>query len=529
MTDSTLLIWLVGVPALAAVLEFLLGRKFSRLTGKIGIAGALAAFAMAVQLLRQLLAEGSLSALGNQLRADMFSGLVAVVVTFVGLAAVLFAYPYLQHEVDSGKIQRRQLPTYYGLSLIFICTMVAVTVTNNIIMMYVLVEATTLASALLVTYYKTPEALEAGYKYLLLCSVGIGLGLLGCVLLYASAVPYLGGERAMQISEIAHVAHQFPPLVVLIGGLLIIVGFGSKAGLVPFHAWLPDAHSQSPSPVSAMLSGITLKVALYAIARTTTMFYPTVSALSLFCVVVGAVTMLFGIIVAFHQTDLKRMLAYSSVSQVGYIIMGFGLGSYLGFYGAIYHILNHALNKSMLFLCSGVLLYTCGSTNIADLGKKKHSALLAICFFIGALGVGGVPPLNGFWSKFAIYTAAAQAHLWWAFGIALATSLLTLAVLIRAGYTIFLQNHHETHEVSTPVAALVTSGSGNGDDSVMVGQPAVSLHQSAEENTHSVPLGMMAVIAVMALLIFLTGLNLGGLPQVIDMAARALLHQMAGG
>ena len=150
MTDSTLLIWLVGVPALAAVLEFLSGRRLPRLTGKIGIAGALASFVLAVQLLRQLLADGNISALGNQLRADALSGLVAVVVTFVGLAAVLFAYPYLRHEVDSGKIHPRQLPTYYGLSLAFICTMVAVTVTNNIIMMYVLVEATTLASALFV-------------------------------------------------------------------------------------------------------------------------------------------------------------------------------------------------------------------------------------------------------------------------------------------------------------------------------------------------------------------------------------------
>lgn len=534
MTESTLLIWLIGAPTLAAVLEFLLGRWFPKLTGKIGIAGAFVAFVVALLLLRQLVAVGCISALENQLRADVLSGIVAVVVTFVGLAATLFAYPYLRHEVESGKVRKQQLPIYYGLSLIFISTMVAVTVTNNIIMMYVLIEATTLASVLLVTFYKTPEALEAGYKYLLLCSVGIGLGLLGCVLLYAAAVPYLGGVRAMEISEIVHVAHRFPPLLTLVGGVLIIIGFGSKAGLVPFHAWLPDAHSQSPSPVSAMLSGITLKVALYAIVRITSIFYPTVSALGLFSVVIGAVTMLFGIIVTFHQTDLKRMLAYSSVSQVGYIIMGFGLGSYLGFYGAIYHIFNHALNKSMLFLCSGVLLSTCGSTSIAELGKKKHSALLAICFFIGALGVGGVPPLNGFWSKFAIYTAAAQAHLWWAFGIALATSLLTLAVLIRAGYTIFLQNNHSEaqSEVSAalPVRTAVLAMAGGGEEPTAVGRESIPLPQTVGEPAPTaVPFGMMAVISVMAILIFLTGLNFGWLPKVIDLAVRALLHQMAGG
>ena len=309
--------------------------------------------------------------------------------------------------------------------------MTAVAVTNNIIMLYVLVEATTLASALLVTYDWRRESLEAGDKYLLLCSVGITLGLLGCVVFYSAAVPLVGGARAMLITEIAKVARQFPPMVVLVGGVLVIIGFGSKAGFVPFHAWLPDAHSQAPSPVSALLSGVTLKVAVYAIARIATIVFPGQSALAAFCVVLGAVTMLVGIITAFHQTDLKRMLAYSSVSQMGYIIMALGIGSYLGFYGAVFHLFNHAITKAMLFLCAGALLYSSGTTDMRELGAKKHSPVIAVCFFIGVLGISGIPPLNGFWSKFAIYVAAAQAHCWWAFGIALFTSLLTLAALLR--------------------------------------------------------------------------------------------------
>ncbi len=131
--------------------------------------------------------------------------------------------------------------------------------------------------------------------------------------------------------------------------------------------------------------------------------------------------MLVGIIVAYQQTDLKRMLAYSSVSQIGYIIFGFGIGSYLGFYGAIYHLLNHGISKAMMFLCCGALAYSFGTTDMSELGKKEHSRLMAICFFVGALGIGGMPPLNGFWSKFAIYVAAGQAHLWWPMGIALFT------------------------------------------------------------------------------------------------------------
>jgi hydrogenase-4 component F len=539
VTESTLLIGLFSVPALAAVLEYSLGRKLPQLTGKIGIAGAAATFGLALALLRKLFTCGGLDALGGQLRADALSGLVAVVVSFVGLAAMLFAYPYLWHEVVKGKFPAERLRNYYALSLVFISTMTAVTVMNNIIMMYVLVEATTLASALLVTFYGTPEALEAGYKYLLLCSVGIALGLLGCVVLYSAAVPFVGGIKAMEISEIAKVAHQFPPLVALAGGMLVIIGFGSKAGFVPFHAWLPDAHSQSPSPVSAMLSGVTLKVAIYAIARIATIFYPGHSALGLFCVILGAVAMLFGILVAFHQTDLKRMLAYSSVSQIGYIIMGLGLSSYLGFYGAVYHLLNHALDKSMLFLCSGALLYGCGTTSIAELGRKKHSSLLAVCFFIGAFAISGVPPLNGFWSKFAIYAAAAQAHLWWAFGIALFTSLLTVAVLIRAGYTIFLQEKHEEEPVAAaPVRAetapaLASIGGGAEAFAQQWDEflpDALSPNREGEtEVSVSYPFGMIAVIVVMAGLVIVSGLNLGFLHHAIDLSVQALLHQMAGG
>jgi hydrogenase-4 component F len=543
MTDSTLLIWLIGAPALAAVLEYALGRKLTVLTGKIAIVGATVTFGLALALLKASW-TGTLTALDNQFRADALSGLVAVVGTFIGLAAMLFAYPYLRHEVEIGKFSADRLPGYYALSMLYLCTMTTVAVTNNIIMMYVLVEATTLASVLLVAFYKTPESLEAGFKYLLLCSVGIAIGLLGCVVLYASAVPFIGGVKAMEISEIAKVAHQFPPLVVIVGTILVIIGFGSKAGFVPFHAWMPDAYEKAPSPVP-ILSTVTSKVAVYAVARMATIFYPGHSTLGVFSVTLGAITMLFGIVVAFHQTDLKRMLAYSSISQIGYILMGFGFSSYLGFYGAIYHVVNHALDKSLLFLCAGVLVYAYGTSDMAELGKKKHSPLLAICFFIGALGVGGVPPLNAFWSKFAIFTAAAQSHLWWAFGIALFTSLLTLAVLVRAGYTIFLQNHDHDHEhghaeeTMEPapvyeVQLLVTAGGGL--EEVVVEQcperlpQALTLeHSPAATGSYSYPFGMMVVITAMALLVVVTGLNLGWMHQAIDCAVQALLRQMAGG
>ncbi len=528
MTESMLLIWLFLIPAIAALAEYALGRKYPASAGRIAILGSTAAFGVSVAMVCRLLGGDRLVAMGHQLHADAFAGFVALVVSFVGWATTIFAYPYLRHEVKEGKVAVERLPLYYVWSMVFLSTMTAVTVNNNIIMMYVLVEATTLASALLVTFYWKPESLEAGYKYLLLCSVGITIGLLGCVIIYASAVPLVGGANAMLITEIAKVAGKFPPMVVLVAGVLLIIGFGSKAGFVPFHAWLPDAHSQSPSPVSALLSGVTIKVAIYAIARIATLFYPGHSALGTFGIILGAVTMLAGIVIAYQQTDLKRMLAYSSVSQMGYIILGLSIGTYLGFYGAIYHLLNHAVNKAMLFLCSGILLYSFGTTDMQLLGAKKHRRLTAVCFFIGALGIGGMPPLNGFWSKFGIYVAAAQAHLWWAFGIALFTSLLTLAVLIRAGARMFLQDSHAVHAYELPFQpAAIAAPTAAGAITAM--QDAHASGGAGPERAHPCPVAMNAVIVAMTLLILATGLNLGFVNRLIDLSVKALLQQMAGG
>jgi len=535
LTESTLLIWLFVVPALAALAEYALGKKFPASSGRVALVGATATFGLAIAMVCRLFYGARLIAFGHQLLADALSGFVALIISFVGWVTTIFAYPYLRHKVKEGTIAVERLPVYFAWSMIFISTMTAATVNNNLIMMYVLVEATTLASAVLVSYYWKPESLEAGYKYLLLCSVGITIGLLGCVVIYAAAVPLVGGHNAMLITEIAKVAGRLPTTAVLMAGVLIIIGFGSKAGLIPFHAWLPDTYQQSPVPVAALLSGVTSKVAIYAVARIVTIFFPGHSALGMFAIMLGSISMLVGIIVAYQQTDLKRMLAYSSVSQLGYIIFGFGVGSYLGFYGAIYHLLNHGISKAMLFFCCGALMYSFGTTDMKELGTKKHSRLLAVCFFIGALGIGGMPPLNGFWSKFAIYVAAGQAHLWWPLGIALFTSLLTLAVFIRAGALVFMQASHTGHadahaQASQPALMAVAAGSVGARAVPGASVPASAAAPSeAGGEARRCPWPMTAVIVVMTLLVVLTGLNFGFLNHLIDLSVRALLGQVAGG
>lgn len=527
MIESTLLVWLFVVPAIAALAEYGLGRKLPASAGRVALVGSTATFGLAVAMVCRLYNGARLTALGHQLLADPLAGFVALIISFVGWMTTIFAYPYLRHQVKEGGIAVERLPVYFAWSMVFISTMTAATVNNNLIMMYVLVEATTLASAVLVSYYWKPESLEAGYKYLLLCSVGITIGLLGCVVLYAAAVPLVGGHNAMLISEIATVAGQLPKMAVLMAGVLILIGFGSKAGLVPFHAWLPDTYQQSPIPVTALLSGVASKVAIYAVARIVTIFFPWHSALSLFGIILGSISMVVGIIVAYQQTDLKRMLAYSSISQIGYIIFGLGIGTYLGFYGAIYHLLSHGISKAMLFFCCGALMYSFGTTDMKELGTKKHSRLLTICFFIGALGIGGVPPLSGFWSKFAIYIAAAQSHLWWPLGIALVTSLLTLAVLIRAGALVFMQQSHAGHadlhaeELQPAMMAAASVGAR--------GVPGAVLPVEASKGARRCPWAMTAVILVMTLLVILTGLNFGFMNHLIDLSVKALLGQVVGG
>jgi hydrogenase-4 component F len=506
LTESTLLIWLFVVPAIAALAEYGLGRKLPASAGRVAVLGSTATFGIAIAVVYRLLDGVRLTALGHQLLADHLAGFVALIISFVGWVTTIFAYPYLHRQAAEGTVAVERLPVFFSWSMVFISTMTAATVNNNLIMMYVLVEATTLASAVLVSYYWKPESLEAGYKYLLLCSVGITIGLLGCVVIYSAAVPLIGGHNAMLISEIAKVAGQLPPMAVLMAGVLVIIGFGSKAGLIPFHAWLPDTYSQSPVPVTALLSGVTSKVAIYAVARIVTIFFPDHSALGMFSIILGAVSMLLGIVVAYQQTDLKRMLAYSSVSQMGYIILALGIGSYLGFYGAIFHLLNHGLSKAMLFLCCGALMISFGTTDMRQLATKKHSRLLAVCFFIGALAIGGLPPLNSFWSKFAIYVAAGREHLWWPLGITMFTSLLTLAVMVRAGAWVFLQQNS---------GADPHNGAASAD-------PAAT-------PVRRCPAAMTLVIVIMTLLVIATGLNLEPVNHLIDLSAEALLQQMAGG
>jgi len=394
--------------------------------------------------------------MNNHFRMDALSGLFGVLVSLIGLIVILYSFEYIEQEKERGALEEGRTRSFYWQIMLFISTMLCVVATNNIIMLWVLIEATTLASAILVAFYWNKEALEAGYKYLMLLTVGISFALFGCVLLYSGAAFHVtGGENPLHITVIAAIAKKglIPPSIVLLSVAFFIVGFGTKAGVAPFHAWLPDAHAEAPSPISVLLSGVMIKVGIYALIRTISMFYSLFSIISIFVVILGLFTMILGVLMMFIQEDIKRFLAYSSVSQIGYIVLGFGLagiivgnapgvkeGTYIAMYGSIFHIINHAIIKSLLFLCAGAVIFRTGIRKIEELGGLgKKMPVTAFCFFVASLAISGVPLLNGFMSKFTIFLAGVKIPgMIWTTIIAILCSILTLAAFIHVSYRIFM-------------------------------------------------------------------------------------------
>jgi hydrogenase-4 component F len=430
------------IPAVASLLAWLLGRVRRALAEMIALLGTAGALAVSIAIVGPALRGEILTGWGRELRVDSLSALLVLLISAVGLTAALFSLRYMRHrrlhDRQGRDITDARLPAFYGLFLLFLATMLWGCVTNNIIMLYVAVEATTIASGLLVAFYWDRRSLEAGYKYLMLLTVGITFALFACVLLYASAAPYLPGVNAMLISELRGVAGLIPRSVAIFVVAFLIVGFGTKAGVAPFHPWLPDAHAEAPSPVSALLSGVMIKMAAYALARTVTIFFPAYPALTVFIVVLGSFTMLLGGVMALAQDDLKRLLAYSSVSQMGYVIVGLGFGTYLGVYGGLFHLVTHAAAKGLLFLSVGAVIYATSERSLSQLGGlRKRMPVTAVCFFIGAFSIAGMPPFAGFMSKLTIFMAGAGAGMWAAVAIAVFTSLLTLIVVFRAGQAVF--------------------------------------------------------------------------------------------
>ncbi len=332
-----------------------------------------------------------------RLALDGFSLLMLVAVSLVGLAASLFAVDYMEHY--GGKA------AYHALYLIMIAGMNGLLLSTDLFSVYLFLEVAAVASYALVAFGLGHDELEAAFKYLMLSVVA------SAAILAAIAVIF-GVTGSL---DFAAVAAALPELdagaVVAIASGLFLMGFGLKAALIPFHAWLPDAHPSAPAPISAVLSGLLIKVSgVYALARIFLNVFGLTPALSAVLMVVGTVSIVVAAFLALGQKDIKRMLAYSSISQVGYVVLGIGLGTPLGIAGGLFHLFNHALAKGLLFLTSGSVQQATGTRDLDEMGGlAKRMPVTAATNLVGALSIAGVPPLNGFWSKLIIIVALVQA------------------------------------------------------------------------------------------------------------------------
>lgn len=378
----------------------------------LNVAGSLLTGSVLLWIVAKVAAGGLLAT--KWMYVDALSALLLVVVALLGMSATLVSISYVDRELAEERIKPVAYRRYYALLQFFIFTMISVLVVENLGLMWVGVEATTLVSTLLVAFYFNRSALEAAWKYVMVCNVGILFALLGTILFYYTQVSAgSGGEEvALSWTALRAVCGSLDPMMVKLAFVFILIGYGTKMGLAPMHTWLPDAYSQSPSPVGGLLSGALVSCAAYALIRNliivqgaigTGFVHSALIAFGLFSVAVAVPFILI-------QHDVKRLLAYSSVEHMGIVAFGLGIGTPLAIFGTALHILNHAVVKSALFYIVGIITQQYGTKQIMRIrGLFATMPGIGGLFLVAVLAILGTPPLNVFMSKFTIILAAFKA------------------------------------------------------------------------------------------------------------------------
>lgn len=380
---------------------------------------------------------GSLE-LGRYLRTDALTAFFLVNIGLVFFLVLIYSTSYIRH-IPPGRFSSPRW--FYCLLFLFLFSIVAVYLASNLGFLWIMMEATTLASALLVGFYNTEGAVEAGWKYLIVCTVGLAFALFGTIVVYVAAVHAgLKPGMALQWQVLAHSGQVLAGSKTLLklGFVFLIVGYGTKIGLVPMHSWLPDAHAEAPSPVSAMLSAALLNCAVYALIRYDAIIAHAIGGTfshRLF-IFFGAASVLVAGLLMILQQDLKRLLAYSSVEHMGIIATGLGLGGFLGVYGALLHTFTHSMAKSLLFFGAGHARETMGTSKINDLkGLAQVLPWTSVALVTGLVAIVGLPPFGLFVSEFAIFQEAFSQRHW----VPAAVLLVILSVVFAAMVFHFLK------------------------------------------------------------------------------------------
>ncbi|PQM50938.1 hydrogenase [Mycolicibacter virginiensis] len=419
-------------PVLAALCSAMLGwRRFS---SAVTVMSALTIFGCGVALAVRI-GDGTHLALNGLLRADALSVTMLIVIGVVGSLATWASIGYVDAELACGHTDERGARLYGILTPAFLAAMALAVSANNIGVVWIAVEATTVVTAFLVGHRRSRAALEATWKYVMVCSVGITIAFLGTVLLHFAALHAgAGAEDALDLDVLAAHASGLDPAVTRLAGALLLIGYGAKMGLAPFHTWLADAHSQAPAPVSALMSGVLLSVAFSVLIRIKPIIDAAVGPafLRTALLAAGLVTLLIAALLLTITTDLKRMLAYSSMETMGLIAVAAAAGTQLAITALLLHVLAHGVGKTVLFLAGGQLQAAHGTTAIGEISAVfGRSRLVGGAFAAGMVVLLGLPPFAMFASEVAIAISLADARLAWALGLALVALVVAFAALLR--------------------------------------------------------------------------------------------------
>jgi len=415
--------WLLGIPLTGGIFLGLWGSRKN--APEINAFFSFLTLLAAAFLTYRIVERGPMIVGEGWFFIDSFNVFLVALTAFVAFTTALFSRPYMRIEKEHGKLNDKRLRLYHSSYQIFIGAMFLALTTNNMGILWVAMEAATLATVLLVSLYRTPASLEAAWKYFILCGVGIALALFGTILLYFAAEKVLGsGGGALLWTHLNGVKDRLEPTVLSLAFVFLLVGYGTKVGLAPLHSWLPDAHAEGPTPVSAVLSGLLLNVALYAVMRSKVLVDGALETdmASNLMMGFGLLSVVLAAFLIKRQTDVKRMFAYSSIEHMGLITFAFGMGGPVANFAALLHMTMHSLTKSAIFFAVGHATQKAGTQLMADIsGLIKTNPTIGWGLMLGTIAILGVPPFGVFASEFLIITTAMHEHPW-------ATPFLLLAL-----------------------------------------------------------------------------------------------------
>jgi len=389
------------VPALAAMVLALLPGY--RVTARVNV------LASALTLVAALSLFYARGAPGPYFLVDDLNVVFIVLNTFVGFTTSVFSASYIGHELETGRLTPAYLRFYHAMYQVMMFGMNLALIANNIGLMWVAIEIATLATVVMVGIYRTHEALEAAWKYFILASVGIAFALFGTILVYMAALPVVGeGLEGMTWTVLVTRVSAFDPELLNAAFVFLFLGYGTKVGLAPLHAWLPDAHAEGPTPISAVLSGLLLNVALYAILRFKMLMAanPAAIATGPLMVTAGLISVIFAAFMLYRRRDIKRFFAYSSIEHMGIIVFAFGMGGPLANFAGLLQMTMHSLTKSAIFFTVGHVAQAKGTQRIADIrGLTESHPVLGWSLVAGVVAIAGMPPLGIFMSEFLIVSS----------------------------------------------------------------------------------------------------------------------------